>query len=60
MSPFDENQAPTEFGDFAEGELDKLLAEGERSIEEEGTIDAEEAFRQRQIRRMQRREGRET
>ena len=39
--------------DFAPGEIDKLLAEGERSIEEEGTIDGEEAFRARRQRRAQ-------
>ncbi len=31
---------------FEPGELDALIAEGERSIECEGTIDADELFRQ--------------
>jgi len=39
------------FGDFGPGELDELLAEGERSIREEGTLDGNEAFRLRQSRR---------
>jgi Arc/MetJ-type ribon-helix-helix transcriptional regulator len=39
------------FGDFEAGEMDALLAEGERSAEEEGTLDGEEAFRQREQRR---------
>lgn len=30
--------------DFAAGELDRLLAEGENSIREEGTVSAEEVF----------------
>ena len=38
------------FGDFEPGELDELLAEGERSIEQEGTLDGDEAFRQRRDR----------
>jgi putative addiction module CopG family antidote len=33
-----------QFGDFAPGELDELLAEGERSILKEGTIAAEVVF----------------
>lgn len=39
------------FGDFGPGELDRLLAEGERSITEDGTLDGDEAFRLRQSRR---------
>ena len=39
------------FGDFAQGELDELLAEGERSIDEDGALDGDECFRLRQIRR---------
>jgi len=39
------------FGDFAPGELNALLAEGERSIAKDGTLDGDEAFRQRQARR---------
>jgi Arc/MetJ-type ribon-helix-helix transcriptional regulator len=38
-------------GDFNPGELDKLLIEGERSIEQEGTLDGNEAFKLRQTRR---------
>ena len=40
-----------QFGDFAVGELDELLAEGERSIRGEGTLDGDEAFRMRRERR---------
>lgn len=32
------------FGDFEAGELDELLAEGERSIKEDGTVPAAEVF----------------
>ena len=42
---------PEQFGDFEPGELCKLLAEGERSIEQEGTLDGDEAFRRRRQRR---------
>lgn len=45
------------FGDFAPGELDELLAEGERSIEREGTIPASEVFEQMRRRSEQRRTG---
>ena len=38
-------------GEFAPGELDKLLTEGEQSIAEEGTLDGDEAFRLRRERR---------
>ena len=31
-------------GDFAPGELERLVAEGEQSIEREGTVAAEEVF----------------
>jgi putative addiction module CopG family antidote len=48
-------QQQEQFGDFAEGELDDLLAEGERSIESEGTLDGDEAFRTRCERRAQNR-----
>jgi Arc/MetJ-type ribon-helix-helix transcriptional regulator len=34
----------TSYGDFAPGELDELVAEGERSIEREGEIDADAVF----------------
>jgi Arc/MetJ-type ribon-helix-helix transcriptional regulator len=43
------------FGDFDAGELDNLLAEGERSIALEGTLDGGEAFRQRRQRRAEKR-----
>jgi antitoxin ParD1/3/4 len=39
------------FGDFEAGELDGLLAEGEQSIHDEGTLDGEDAFRLRTQRR---------
>ena len=39
------------FGDFAPGELDGLLAEGEASIAAEGTLDGESAFVARKRRR---------
>jgi Arc/MetJ-type ribon-helix-helix transcriptional regulator len=38
-------------GDFEPGELDELLREGERSIEQEGTLDGDKAFRMRRERR---------
>ncbi|MBY0526765.1 MAG: hypothetical protein K2R98_25460 [Gemmataceae bacterium] len=34
-------------GDFGIGELDALLVEGERNIEQEGTLDGDEAYRKR-------------
>lgn len=43
-----------EFGEFTPGELSALLVEGEQSIEREGTLDGDEAFRERQRRRQQR------
>ena len=43
------------FGDFEAGELDGLLAESERSIDQDGTLDGEEAFRMRVQRRAQKR-----
>ncbi len=46
-----------QLGDFEANELDDLLAEGERSIEREGTLDGEEAFRLRSQRRAQRRQA---
>jgi Arc/MetJ-type ribon-helix-helix transcriptional regulator len=36
-----------QFGDFELGELDRLLAEGEQSIEQEGTLDGDKAFLRR-------------
>jgi antitoxin ParD1/3/4 len=44
-----------EFGDFEAGELDGLLAEGQRSIKREGALDGEEAFGRRAQGRAQRR-----
>jgi putative addiction module CopG family antidote len=44
-------------GDFEPGELDVLLGEGEQSIEEDGTLDGEQAFRRRRRRRAQARNG---
>jgi putative addiction module CopG family antidote len=41
------------FADFEPTELDDLLAEGERSIATEGTLDGEEAFRLRREQRPQ-------
>ena len=38
-------------GDFASGELDALLAEGEQSITQEETMDGDEAFQLRRARR---------
>ena len=46
-----------QFGDFETGELDTLLAEGERGTEREGTLDGEEAFRLRRERRAQQRKS---
>jgi Arc/MetJ-type ribon-helix-helix transcriptional regulator len=43
------------FGDFGAGELDDLLAEGEQSIEQEGTVDGDEAHRLRSQRRAKKR-----
>jgi len=40
-----------QLGDFAPGELDKLLNDGERSIADKGTLDGDEAFRARRERR---------
>jgi Arc/MetJ-type ribon-helix-helix transcriptional regulator len=40
-----------QFGDFEPGELDRLLEEGEQSIEQEGTLDGDKAFRMRRERR---------
>jgi len=40
-----------QFGDFAPGELDELLAEGELSIAENGTLDGDEAYQLRRERR---------
>jgi len=36
-----------QFGDFDTSELDSFLAEGEESIETDGTLEGEKAFRQR-------------
>lgn len=42
-----------QLGEFESGELDALLAEGERSIEQEGMLDGDEAYRLRCQRRAQ-------
>jgi Arc/MetJ-type ribon-helix-helix transcriptional regulator len=42
-----------QLGEFESGELETLLAEGERSIEVDGTLDGEEAFELRRQRRRQ-------
>jgi len=39
------------FGDFAQGELETLIAEGEQSVIDSGTLDAEEAYRSRRAHR---------
>ena len=44
-----------QFGDFEAGELDALLAEGEKSIEKYGTLDGDEAFEMRRKRLMRKR-----
>jgi Arc/MetJ-type ribon-helix-helix transcriptional regulator len=46
-----------QFGDFQAGELDKLLAEGERSIKKDGTLDGEEAYRRRRQQRAPKRKS---
>jgi antitoxin ParD1/3/4 len=46
-----------QFGDFEAHELDNLLAEGKRSIERDGTLDGDEAFRLRSQRRAQQRQS---
>ena len=46
-------------GDFHPGELDAVLAEGERSITEHGTLNADEALRARRERRANLRPERE-
>ena len=44
-------------GDFAPGELDELLAEGEASIKSYGTTDSEASFEARRARRARRRKA---
>ena len=44
-------QQQESFGDFAPGELDVLLAEGEASIAAQGTLDVDAAFNARRARR---------
>ena len=46
-----------QFGDFAAGELAELLAEGERSIAQEGTLDGDEAYQRRCQQRAQQRKS---
>ena len=50
-------QQHEQFGDFAPGELDGLLAEGEASIAKEGTLDGDKAFEARRARRAARSGG---
>jgi Arc/MetJ-type ribon-helix-helix transcriptional regulator len=38
-------------GDFSPGEVDAMLAEGEQSIEQQDTLDGNDAFLQRRARR---------
>ncbi|HEY9773881.1 MAG TPA: type II toxin-antitoxin system ParD family antitoxin [Planktothrix sp.] len=38
-------------GDFAPGEIDLLLSDGEQSIANDGTLDGDEAFKARRARR---------
>jgi antitoxin ParD1/3/4 len=45
------------FGDFAAGELDTLLAEGEQSLAQDSGLDGDEAFRRRFERRAQQRKS---
>jgi antitoxin ParD1/3/4 len=45
------------FGDFDAGELNGLLAEGEQSIGQDGTLDGDDAFRRRAQRRAERRKS---
>jgi Arc/MetJ-type ribon-helix-helix transcriptional regulator len=42
-----------DFGVFAKGELESLLAKGEESIRRRGTLDGDEAYNARRKRRMQ-------
>ena len=46
-----------QFGEFEAGELDDLLAEGEQSIKEDGTLDGDDAFSNRAQRRAERRKS---
>ncbi|HEX8914646.1 MAG TPA: type II toxin-antitoxin system ParD family antitoxin [Humisphaera sp.] len=45
-------------GDFASGEMERLLAEGEASIARDGTLDGDAALEARRQRRAQRSPGR--
>ena len=44
-------QQQEDIGDFDPGELDGLLAEGEHSVQHEGTLDGDAAFAARRARR---------
>jgi putative addiction module CopG family antidote len=46
------------WGKFEAGELDRLLAEGERSIRREGTVEAERVFAELRRRSRERKRGR--
>lgn len=41
-----------DYGDFQAGEMDQLLADGESSIEKDGTLDGDAAFNTRRQRRV--------
>jgi antitoxin ParD1/3/4 len=44
LAGLDSLRRQEQFGNFGPGELERLVAEGERSIEREGTVAAEEVF----------------
>ena len=46
------------YDDFAPGELNKLIEEGERSIRKYGTVDADTSFRRRREKREKRMKSR--
>jgi len=46
-----------DFGDFRSGEMDQLLAEGERSLRGTASLDGDEAFRRRRRDRAKTRSG---
>ena len=51
-------QQQEEFGDYAPGELNVLLEAGERSIDEEGTVDGDAVFAELRRRSQRRRRAR--
>ena len=50
-APGPPNDRQNELGEFGPGELAALISEDERSIQEEGTLDLDEAFIARRKRR---------